>query len=215
MPYGMRSVSGQFSWPPNMYRDFAIWLATSSIAQVTKSAKCMSTTGTRPVTAAPNAEPTMAASEIGALSTRSGPNSSIRPFVTPNGRPSTMSSPMQYTRGSRRISSRSARFSASPKSSFILFRPRIVGEEVGERVFATGERAGLGVRDGVFDFRDDRFTDVRRVSGVQQPTRGQNALEPRDRIAPAALLDLVLAAIGLRIAFEVTDPADRVRLDER
>jgi hypothetical protein len=39
----------------------AIWLATSSIAQVTKSAKCMSTTGTSPVMAAPIAEPTMAA----------------------------------------------------------------------------------------------------------------------------------------------------------
>ena len=53
------------------------------------------------------------------------------------------------------------------------------------------------------------------MRGVQPPVLGQYALQPRDRIAPAALVDLVLAAIGLRIAFEVTDPADRVRLDER
>src|SRR5213592_1557163 len=135
----------------------------------------MSTTGTRPVTAAPKAEPTMAASEIGAFSTRSGPNSSIRPFVTPNGRPRTMSSPMQYTRGSRRISSRSA--------SFILIGPRIVGEEVVERVFAARQRAGLGVRDGVLDFRDDRLANARRVRGVQPPVLGQHSLQPRDRIA--------------------------------
>src|SRR5436189_167991 len=82
-------------------------------------------------------------------------------------------------------------------------------------VTAAPKRAGLGVRDGVLDFRDDRLADARRVRGVQPPVLGQHALQPRDRIAPAALVDLVLAAIGLRIAFEVTDPADRVRLDER
>jgi len=70
-------------------------LATSSIAHVTKSAKCISTTGTSPVMAAPIAEPTIAASEIGAFRTRAGPNSSQSPFVTPKGTPSTMSSPMQ------------------------------------------------------------------------------------------------------------------------
>ncbi len=64
------------------------------MAQVTKSAKCMSTTGRRPVIAAPSADPTIAASEMGALSTRWGPNSSTSPRVTPKGRPSTMSSPM-------------------------------------------------------------------------------------------------------------------------
>ena len=45
--------------------------------------------------AAPMAEPTIAASEIGAFNTRSGPNSSTSPRVQPNGMPSTMSSPMQ------------------------------------------------------------------------------------------------------------------------
>ena len=65
------------------------------MAQVTKSAKCMSTTGTSPVSAAPMEEPTMAASEMGALRTRSRPNSSASPVVTPKGTPSTMSSPMQ------------------------------------------------------------------------------------------------------------------------
>src|SRR6058998_2004415 len=186
------------------------------MAHVTKSAKCMSTTGTRPVTAAPKAEPTMAASEIGAFSTRSGPNSSIRPLVTPNGRPSTMSSPMQYTRGSRRISSRSASLSASPTSSFMTsLAPRIIGEEVGQRVLAARQRARLGVGDGVLDLRDDRLANARRVRGVQQTALGQEPLEPRDGIAPAALGHLLLAAVRLGVALEVADPPDRVRLDQR
>src|SRR5438093_241485 len=116
-----------------MYRLLAIWLATSSIAQVTKSAKCMSTTGTRPVMAAPMAEPTMAASEMGALRTRPGPNSSARPLVTPNGTPSTMSSPMQYTRASRLISSRSARFRASPKSMTAIRAASPAAQDGGEK----------------------------------------------------------------------------------
>src|SRR5205823_6137398 len=157
----------------------------------------MSTTGTRPVTAAPKAEPTMAASEIGAFSTRSGPNSSIRPFVTPNGRPRTMSSPMQYTRRSRRISSRSARFSASPKSSFILIGPRIVREEVVERVFAARQRAGLGVRDGAHD-RVPHGDDVVAVDALAGNTvaggaRGDAAARRRARVRGGRRPPIVLA----------------------
>src|SRR3972149_5159044 len=75
----MRSTSGQSTCPPNMYRLLAIWFATSSMAHVTKSAKCISTTGRSPVIAAPRADPTIAASEMGAFRTRSGPNSSASP----------------------------------------------------------------------------------------------------------------------------------------
>src|SRR5882672_3108043 len=180
----------------------------------------MSTTGTRPVIAAPSAEPTIAASEIGAFSTRSAPNSSARPLVTPNGTPRTMSSPMQNTRVSRRISSRIARVNASAYS--ISTRPPIrslapwpVHEEVGERVLGLGERTRLGVRDGVLDLGRDLRPDSRGAPGVEQSALRQVPLEARDRIGPPSLGGLVLRAVELRIALEVPDPADRVRLDQR
>src|SRR5438034_9192603 len=122
------------------------------MAQVTKWAKGTATTGTRPVIAAPIAEPTIAASEIGAFRTRSGPNSSQGPFVTPKGTPSTMSSPIQNTRGSRCISSRSALLSASPKSMLgTSVAPGVRSEEVGQRLVRLGQRARLGVGDRVVD----------------------------------------------------------------
>jgi hypothetical protein len=58
-----------------------------SNAQLTKSANCSSTTGRSPCHAAPNAAPTKPSSEIGVSMTRSAPNSSHRPFVTPNAPP--------------------------------------------------------------------------------------------------------------------------------
>ena len=129
----------------------------------------MSTTGTRPVIAAPIAEPTIAASEIGALSTRSAPNSSRSPLVTPKGTPSTMSSPMQYTRPSRRISSRRARFRASPKSmTGTSVSPGVMGEEIGQRVVGLGQRTRLGVGDRVVDLGDDPVADPRGVRVVEQ-----------------------------------------------
>src|SRR5437899_12138603 len=69
----------------------------------------MSTTGRKPVIAAPTPIPVNPASEIGVSSTRSDPNSSPRPDNTLNGVPaSATSSPKMHTRGSRRISSASA-----------------------------------------------------------------------------------------------------------
>src|SRR2546426_2579477 len=186
------------------------------MAHVTKSAKCMSTTGTRPVIAAPIAEPTIAASEIGAFRTRSGPNSSQSPFVTPNGTPSTMSSPMQYTRGSRRISSRSARLSASPKSmTGTSVAPRVRGEEIGQGLVRLGQRARLGVGDRVVDLRHDPVADLLRLGVVQELLLVQQTLEACDWVSAPPFAGLVLRAVRLRIALEVPHPADRVRLDER
>src|SRR5882757_10063245 len=69
----------------------------------------MSTTGRKPVIAAPTPIPVNPASEIGVSSTRSDPNSSTSPDSTLNGVPaSATSSPKMHTRGSRRISSASA-----------------------------------------------------------------------------------------------------------
>src|ERR1700675_3970389 len=69
----------------------------------------MSTTGRRPVIAAPTPIPVNPASEIGVSRTRSDPNSSTSPDSTLKGVPaSATSSPKMHTRGSRRISSASA-----------------------------------------------------------------------------------------------------------
>ena len=56
----------------------------ASNGQLTKSANCSSTTGRSPIQAAPMAAPTKPSSEIGVSITRSSPNSSNSPFVTPN-----------------------------------------------------------------------------------------------------------------------------------
>ena len=67
----------------------------------------ISTTGRNPDCAAPMAMPQIAASEIGVLRMRSGPNSSTSPLVAPHGPPSATSSPSTNTRGSARIDSAS------------------------------------------------------------------------------------------------------------
>ncbi len=81
-----------------------------------KSAKCMSTTGRQPVSAAPTPAPTSAASEIGVSRTRSKPNSCGKPLNWPKIPPClAMSSPIRNTVGSRRISSCIASSVASEK----------------------------------------------------------------------------------------------------
>src|SRR5579863_1006086 len=79
------------------------------MVRVMKSPNMMSTTGRRPVMAAPTPTPVKPASEIGVSTTRSAPNSSTNPESTLNGVPaSATSSPKIHTRESRRISSASA-----------------------------------------------------------------------------------------------------------
>src|SRR5437773_1746217 len=52
-----------------------------SYAQVMKSMNCISAIGRMPISAAPDAAPTMATSLIGVSMTRPGPNFSIRPLL--------------------------------------------------------------------------------------------------------------------------------------
>jgi hypothetical protein len=87
-----------------------------SMASVMKSTYMNSATGRAPAIAAPAASAAIASSEMGVSRTRSAPNSSTRPRVTPKTPPppqTATSSPITNTRESRRISSRSASFSAS------------------------------------------------------------------------------------------------------
>ena len=103
------STSGTVSWPPDMKCALAAWLTSWSSARVTKSTNMISTTGRRPDCAAPIAIPAIAASLIGVLRIRSGPNSSARPAVAPHGPPSATSSPTTSTCASSRIASRERR----------------------------------------------------------------------------------------------------------
>src|ERR1700722_14864882 len=84
--------------------------------RVMKSPNMMSTTGLRPVMAAPTPMPVNPGSEMGVSITRFLPNSSTNPDKTLKGVPaSATSSPRTHTRGSRRISSAMASRTASPK----------------------------------------------------------------------------------------------------
>ncbi len=110
----MRIVSGTFSCPPLIVRCFAAWLTSCSIESVRKSSYMISTIGCMPCIAAPIPAPTIAISEIGVLRTRSGPNSSSIPWVTPIEPPiSAMSSPMMKTESSSRIARERASRTAS------------------------------------------------------------------------------------------------------
>src|ERR1700687_2394544 len=81
----------------------------------------ISTTGRKPVIAAPTPIPVKPASEIGVSITRSAPNSSTRPDNTLNGVPaSATSSPKIHTRESRRISSASASRTACANVSSLV-----------------------------------------------------------------------------------------------
>jgi hypothetical protein len=82
-PVPARITSGVAALPPDMYRVFAAWFTTWSIAQAMKSMCMISATGRMPASAAPTEYPTMAASEIGVSRTRSGPNRSSSPWVAP------------------------------------------------------------------------------------------------------------------------------------
>jgi hypothetical protein len=88
-----------------MYRSFEAWLSSASKQTPRKSMNISSTTGFRPVAAAPTAAPTNADSEIGVSRTRSAPNSSYRPRVTAKMPPELATSmPIMQTAGSTRIS---------------------------------------------------------------------------------------------------------------
>src|SRR5207302_3733090 len=91
------------------------------MVRVRKSPNMMSTTGRKPVIAAPTPIPVKPASEIGVSITRSRPNSSTRPDNTLNGVPaSATSSPKMHTRVSRRISSASASRTACANVSSLV-----------------------------------------------------------------------------------------------
>src|SRR5271163_2503838 len=120
------------------------------MVRVMKSPNMMSTTGRRPVIAAPTPTPVNPASEIGVSTTREVPNSSTRPDNTLKGVPaSATSSPMMNTRESRRISSASASRTASAK---VISRSAVSGIHVLVDLFRAGIWCGDGELHGLIHF---------------------------------------------------------------
>ena len=78
-PTAERTTSGTLACSFEMYQYFADWLTRLSIGSAMKSPNMISKTGRSPVTAAPNAAPASASSEIGVSKTRSSPKRSCRP----------------------------------------------------------------------------------------------------------------------------------------
>src|SRR5271157_3465318 len=143
------------------------------MVRVRKSPNMMSTTGRRPVMAAPTPIPVKPASEMGVSITRSEPNSSTKPERTLKGVPaSATSSPKMQTLGSRRISSASASRTACANVSSRS------GIDVLLHLVDAGIRCSDGEFDGGFHLRARFGSDLIERGSVgislsQQPVRVQ------------------------------------------
>src|SRR6478736_6569405 len=183
-----------------MYRCFAAWLTICSSDSVRKSSYMISTTGRMPAIAAPMPAPTIAISEIGVLRTRSGPNSSSRPWVTAIEPPiSAMSSPMMKTSSSRSIAVRSASRTASRYVSS--------GIDVLHRVFGLGVGPVLGELERLVDRLVRQIVEGRELVVRQF----EPLAEMHDRVVGGRLVAVLLRAVHLRVADVVAVHA--LRLD--
>src|SRR5437660_1074901 len=184
------------------------------MTRVRKSPNMMSTTGRRPVIAAPSAMPVKPASEIGVSMTRRGPNSSTRPFSTLNGVPaSATSSPRTMTAASRRISSASASLTAWPSVS-----SRTSGVDIFGHLGGVGERGGQRERDAAGDLGPHLLVQRLQLVGAQGAGGREAAGQQRDRVAIAAPgLLLVLRAVvrAVHVAHVVAEVAVRLAEQER
>src|SRR5689334_8262204 len=133
-----------------------------------------------PCMAAPMPQPTSAISEIGVLRTRSGPNSSSRPCMTPIEPPiSAMSSPMMKTSSSARR--------AAPSASRTASRYVSSGIDVFQSVF--GLRVGAVLRELDRSLDDpDRLVVERLELLVREAEAGAQA---RDRVVLGRVVAVV------------------------
>src|SRR5580704_11192514 len=177
-----------------------------------KSPNMMSTTGRRPVIAAPTPIPVKPASEIGVSSTRSAPNSSTRPERTLNGVPaSATSSPKIHTLEARRISSARASRTAWAKVSSRS------GINILVHLIDAGIRRGNRELDGGFHLSARFRRDLLESGSVGVPLFDQPIALHLDRISirfPALLLGFGAVIFAIDIANVVPAVAIRVRLEK-
>src|ERR1700733_11412776 len=151
------------------------------MVSVMKSPNMMSTTGRRPVIAAPTPTPVKPASEMGVSTTREVPNSSTSPDRTLNGVPaSATSSPMINTRESRRISSAKASRTASAK---VISRIPVSGIDVLVNLIRAGVRSSDREFHGLIHFGSELGVDGAEGVGVRVPLIFQPRCEILNRIA--------------------------------
>src|SRR5215472_1230401 len=188
------------------------------MVSVRKSPNMISTTGRKPVIAAPTPMPVKPASEIGVSSTRSAPNSSTRPERTLNGVPaSATSSPKMHTRGSRRISSASASRIACA-NVISLCAVTVSGINVLINLF--NRRIGSGNRelDGGLHLLANYLFGPLQGSGVRDFLSGQPLPHKLDGIAlgPPLLLFLLRAVVfTVDVAHVVPRVAVRIAKQQR
>src|SRR5580693_1739139 len=172
------------------------------MVSVMKSPNMMSTTGRRPVIAAPTPTPVNPASEIGVSTTREVPNSSTSPESTLNGVPaSATSSPMMKTRESRRISSASASRIASAK---VISRIPVSGIDVLVNFVRAGIRRGDGKFHGQIHFSSQFGVDRAERAGVGVLL----AFQPRGEIFDRIALSQPLLLFFFRAVIFTIDVAD-------
>src|SRR6516165_10795144 len=194
------------------------------MVRVTKSPNMMSTTGRRPVMAAPTARPVNPASEIGVSITRSVPNSSTRPDNTLKGVPaSATSSPRTKTRGSRRISSANASRTASANvsSRTVVSTTPASGPALGIDVLfglvRTGEGSSQGKLNRRLNLRLDLRVDLLETRRVGEALFDEPIGESLDGIAlghPALLL-LPGAIVAVEVAHVMAAVTVGVAQEER
>src|SRR3954470_7588412 len=149
------------------------------MTSVRKSPNIRSTTGRRPVIAAPTPRPVKPGSEIGVSTTRCVPNSSTSPLSTLNGVPaSATSSPITKTSGSRRISSTKAAFTACANVSS--------GIEVLRHLRGIGERRVERELHARLDLRTRLVGDADQVVRPGELLLFEPATEDGERVALAA-----------------------------
>ena len=164
----------------------------------------------------PVAKPVNICSEIGMSSTRSGPNSSRRPLVTPRSEART-SSPTTKTLGSAAISSRSALPSAGRYRTCVTRRRPARGRRPVAYTYSSasaGSGRGLSRANATASSSSASTSSAIRSRSASSSCRAR----PRDRVADAPLLDLLVGAVaelhrplGGVVAEEAVGPA----LEER
>src|SRR6202020_2356054 len=182
------------------------------MVRVMKSPNIISTTGRRPVMAAPTATPVKPASEIGVSTTRLAPNSSSRPERTLNGVPaSATSSPKMQTRESRRISSarasRTACANVNSRSGIHILLHLIDG----------GIRSVDGELHGRFHLGARLGGETIEGCRIGESLRDDPFCVQRDRIAfrlPVLLFLLRAVVFAINVAHVVPAVAVRVRLQK-
>src|SRR5918911_1100027 len=168
----------------------------------------ISATGRRPVSAMPNAVPTIADSASGVSNTRFGPNRAWSPSVARNTPPSLPTSwPITTTRSSAPSACSSARLMA-----WTMMASATGGLDVRlER--RDGPRLRLG--DGTVDARQRVLHRLALGVLAPQPPLLQIAAEARQRVAPAPVLDLLGRLVAPRVVRGgVRADAVRQRLDQ-